>query len=749
MNARRKDHWTPLHLACHYGKPEAAQVLLDHGANPNVEDDLLGTPLHHVAGGPCESREDCVRVAQLLLECGVDVNAQDTNRETPLHLASTFGRLEIVRLLLEHATVKNDRGQNAVHLDLGGKQLFPKIMLVLMTSFSLERGVDVNARKMDDWTPLHLASYYGRLEIARVLLDHGASVNAETNAGETPLFLVSRGVYGSQDDGARVAQLLLERGGKANAPRRDSWFPLHAASYFGKPEIVRMLLDHGAKANAESRQGKNSLDLVARGEYRSKEDGVRVAQLLLERGVDVNASDKDHWTPLHSASYYGMYEIVRVLLDHGAKVNAENDDHEISLDLVSRGKYPSPSDGVRIAQLLLDHGANVNGQPKGDWTPLSWSSYYGKPDIVRVLVDRGATVNTKNKTLRTPLHYVALGEHVSQDGVRVAQLLLECGADVNAQDIDLETPLQVASASGKFEIARVLLDHGAIAKVEDFDGETPLHVISRGQYDSQDDSRLAQLLIERGVDLKTLDKDLDTPLHLACYFGKLDIAQQLLDRGAAATTKNGRDETPLHVLLRGQCGPQDGVRLARLLLEHGADVNAPDTDDETPLHSACCYGKLDIARLLLSHGAAANAKNIQGETPLHVISTDGTLVAQLLLEQGVDVNIQDKHNRTPLGTASFNGKLEIVRLLLDHGATVNARDDFGGTPLHLSSQYQGDIEERGISVVRLLLEHGADIHARDVNHMTPLDLSSRRRWLKVAEVLREHGGIFFIYICEC
>jgi hypothetical protein len=42
-------------------------------------------------------------------------------------------------------------------------------------------------------------------------------------------------------------------------------------------------------------------------------------------------SDKDHWTPLHSASYYGKPEIVRVFLNHGAKANAENDDGETPL----------------------------------------------------------------------------------------------------------------------------------------------------------------------------------------------------------------------------------------------------------------------------------------------------------------------------------------------------------------------------------------------------------------------------------
>ena len=112
-----------------------AQILLDHGANPNVEDNILRTPLHQVAAGRYESKEHGVRVTRLLLQCGVDVNAQDLKCETPLHLASASGRLEIVRVLLEHATVRNDCGQNPSPLVVEGKRFLPKIILVLTVFF--------------------------------------------------------------------------------------------------------------------------------------------------------------------------------------------------------------------------------------------------------------------------------------------------------------------------------------------------------------------------------------------------------------------------------------------------------------------------------------------------------------------------------------------------------------------------------------------------------------------------------------
>jgi len=126
VNAHRKDHWTPLHLASHWAKPEIVRLLLDHGATANAEDNFLRTPLHHVAGGSYVSQEDGAHVAQILLKHGVDVNVPDTNRDTPLHLASLTGRPEIVKLLLEHTAVKYDHGQAPSNQDLEG-EFYPKV----------------------------------------------------------------------------------------------------------------------------------------------------------------------------------------------------------------------------------------------------------------------------------------------------------------------------------------------------------------------------------------------------------------------------------------------------------------------------------------------------------------------------------------------------------------------------------------------------------------------------------------------
>ena len=114
-----------------------------------------------------------------------------------------------------------------------------------------------------------------------------------------------------------------------------------------------MLLDHGANANTENDQGETLLHLVSQGKYDSQEHGVGITRLLLVRGMDVNAQDKSHSTPLHWAAFYGRLEITQMLLDHGANANTKDNHGETPLHQVSQGEYDSHEQGVGIARLLL------------------------------------------------------------------------------------------------------------------------------------------------------------------------------------------------------------------------------------------------------------------------------------------------------------------------------------------------------------------------------------------------------------
>src|SRR6266702_3108630 len=759
VNARRDDLWTPLHLAVNIGELSVARILLEHRAEVNARNDDGQAPLHLLSKRETskdEDENDGCDLAKLLLERGANVNEQDKNSATPLDLASYYKKPEILRVLLDHSAKVNtetDFGETVLH-GVSCVKYESQEERVHAAQPLLERSMDVNAQRKDDWTPLHIASYHGKFEVVRLLLDHGAAANAETNNGDNPLHKVcGNSQVKSLEDSVRVVRLLLERGVDVNAQSKHKWTPLHLASHYGKPDIVRLLLDHGANVNAESENGDNPLHKVCgNSQDKSQEDGAHIARLLLECGVDVNAQPKHKWTPLHFASYHWKPDIVQLLLDHGAAANAETDNGENPLHKVSQGKYETQEHGIRVAQLLLERGIDVNAQRKDKWTPLHIASRNGKPGIVRLLLDHGANANAESENGENPLHKVCSNsqDRSHDNGVHVARLLLEQGVDVNAQPKHKWTPLHFASYYGKPDIIQLLLDHGANANTESENGENPLHkVCGNSQSKSQEDGvRVARLLLERGVDVNAQRKDKWTPLHLASYHWKSDIVRLLLDHGANANAETDNGDSPLHKVSQGKYEPQEhGVCVAQLLLERGVDVNAQRKDKWTPLHVASRNGNPGIIRLLLDHGANANTVSENGDNPLHKVcgnsedksQEDGVHIVRLLLERGVDVNAQPKHKWTPLHFASYYGKLETVRLLLDHGAAVSAETDNGDNPLHKVSQGTYASEDAGSDVARLLLQHGADVNAKARSGGTPIDSATRHQRFKLAQLLLENA----------
>jgi len=375
------------------------------------------------------------------------------------------------------------------------------------------------------------------LDIARVLLDHGATANSEDYFGRTPLHLVAEGRYNFEQDRIRIVQLLLERSADVNAQDENNATPLHLASYNGRAAIARVLLDGGAAANLMGNQGRTPLHSVAEGRFfYSEDDGIRVAQLLLERGADVNAPDEDNKTPLHLASYYGNVEIVRVLLDGDATTHSKGNRGWTPLHEVTRceDQYSMDNTDVLVAQLLLERGADVNASDEDNRTPLHLASYYGKAEIVRVLLDSHATTSSKGNQGWTPLHEVAQSEHYysrNNGDVLVAQLLLERGADVNVPDDDNRTPLHLASYFGRVEMVLVLLNAGANASAKNAQGQTPLHLVSQHPfsiYFSRDHGvGVAQLLLKHGADVNAQDNNHATP----------KIASLLLHYGDKADAK--------------------------------------------------------------------------------------------------------------------------------------------------------------------------------------------------------------------
>ena len=234
----------------------------------------------------------------------------------------------------------------------------------------------------------------------------------------------------------------------------NSAIPLYYAALCGFHDLAEHLIfKHPQQVYTTGGYFMSPLGAALRGGH------LKIAQILYERGADVEVQGRDKCTLLDGASCFG---------------NVEN------------------------VQWLLGRGANPNHQIiAGNWTSLHTAAWLGQVEISLLLLQYKADIYARDRGGRTPLHLVMEYGHVN-----LARLLLEHGADVNARDINRDTPLITAvkynpidtgSLKRRFEIARLLVEHGANIDAEDNEGRTAFQVASDRGYHS-----IAKLLSNNG-----------------------------------------------------------------------------------------------------------------------------------------------------------------------------------------------------------------------------------------------------------
>lgn len=139
----------------------------------------------------------------------------------------------------------------------------------------IDKGVNVNVRIKgsfghEGFTPLHIAADYGHKDVAELLINNGAEVDALSACASTPLS--SATICGHKD----IVELLIAKGAAVNTKTTKGFIPLHFASSRGHKEIVELLIAKGADVNAKDEEGRTPLAEAIKGKHDAVADLLRL-----------------------------------------------------------------------------------------------------------------------------------------------------------------------------------------------------------------------------------------------------------------------------------------------------------------------------------------------------------------------------------------------------------------------------------------------------------------------------------------
>jgi quinoprotein dehydrogenase-associated probable ABC transporter substrate-binding protein len=214
--------------------------------------------------------------------------------------------------------------------------------------FLVSKGADVNKPDNQGWTPLQSAARTRHDKMADLLVSLGADVN---KGDPTPL------VTAVMRDHVPTVKVLLGHGAEIEKPGQDGFRPLPLAIAEDKYESAKALLEAGADVNTPTGDDGLTPLMIAAGQTSPAEGAMFVpgstrptdiANLLIERGANVNAQSKSGVTALMIAATHNNPPMIGILIEAGADVTLKNNLGQTAADIAERNGNLEAQQAIKV-----------------------------------------------------------------------------------------------------------------------------------------------------------------------------------------------------------------------------------------------------------------------------------------------------------------------------------------------------------------------------------------------------------------
>jgi ankyrin repeat protein len=587
-----------------------------------------------------ENNPESFAIGRELVELGVDVNQRQVGRQgmtTALANAVSMGDAAWVRFLIAHGA----------NVDLG----CPLAVAVHAGNFDLARilvqagaQVDADEDAFGYGSVLALAAASAHLDMVEMLLDAGADAGRRLNRDVVSAVAATGANRGP--DAPDIISALVRRGADVNLVGGKNGSALGEACVSQNLPCLRRLIDAGANVNQQlsSWCGGSPLAIV------SALGALECVETLIQAGADVNQMLEagDYRSCLVAAAKNGELPCLQALLAAGADANQTFSTGEYGSALAAAAEKRH----LHCMMALLAAGANPNQElSAGKYgNALTAAASVTSDPCVEALLKAGADPNTPppnfERRLQSALAAAAAAAH--WDRMSSLTLLIAAGANVN----QLQPPRA---------------DHG--------EGGSALAIAAEL-------GRLSDLkqLISAGADVNLLHKSKElrcgSALVAAAFAGSAECVRALITAGARVD-----QQTLVGVYgnaLTAAAG-QGKLECLRILLEAGADVNQQLDEHPgscgTALIAAAYLGQLHCVTFLMQNGALVDQRvNGRFESALQAamatVSDEDKKVCDPEAERRVQVYWYMVNGRGPRPPELDERKATISKMFEEQGACV-------------------------------------------------------------------------------